>query len=436
MEASIELGFGGLGSEKENLKTQLRSCRPGKRVLVEGLRSDEPAAQICKKVRVGQERDSSSRREVGRSRPVSRSWSECNLGPGQAFGSLGGEGAAQRSLFGREPEGGALQELVAKPLNVQPERLGSRSGKLPLLVSPLGGPLAFTIKVQRHGRTSEPPNDLESNAVSAGSFASTGRSSLLGKSNRGDSVSASREADNLPSCTVSKEPSPLIVREDPQPLFESRAPLRKSFSQPKSVEKTISADVESATMPNAALSETPRRRTQLSVEQEIEVTAPQPVRRSSRNRAPSSVRDEDPIYAPAQSLDDDMPESKRSSRAKTTRKPKPAFDDAEVTPPTHVERQSESHEEEHLPPVTGGDGGKPPRKRAAVKHKAPPEAHEESSWSHPKALKKRTPANRSATGNAQVSPIPYCRGQFLRYIHTSDGNLAGRILANYCVVMK
>jgi hypothetical protein len=98
MEASIELGFGGLGSEKENLKTQLRSCRPGKRVLVEGLRSDEPAAQICKKVRVGQERDSSSRREVGRSRPVSRSWSECNLGPGQAFGSLGGEGAAQREV--------------------------------------------------------------------------------------------------------------------------------------------------------------------------------------------------------------------------------------------------------------------------------------------------------------------------------------------------
>lgn len=99
MEASVELGFGGLGAEKETVKTQLRNCRPRKRVLVMGLRSDEPAAQMCKKVRVGQERDSSSRHGIGRSRPVSKSWSECNLGPGQAFGSLGSEGAAQRRLF-------------------------------------------------------------------------------------------------------------------------------------------------------------------------------------------------------------------------------------------------------------------------------------------------------------------------------------------------
>jgi hypothetical protein len=143
------------------------------------------------------------------------------------------------------------------------------------------------------------------------------------------------------------------------------------------------------------------------------------VRRSLRNRAPSSVRDEDPTYEPPQLFDDDMLESKRSSRGKTTRKPKPAFDDAQVTP-THVERQSKLHEEEHLPLVTSSDGGKPPRKRAAVQRKASSEAPEESSWSHPKAMKKKTTANRSSTGNAQVSRIPYLL----------------EILANYCVVME
>jgi hypothetical protein len=55
-------------------------------------------------------------------------------------------------------------------------------------------------------------------------------------------------------------------------------------------------------------------------------------------------------------LDDDIPESKRTSRRKTIQKPKPAFDDAQVTP-IHVERHSELHKEEHLPPVTNGDGG-------------------------------------------------------------------------------
>lgn len=412
MEASAEMGYGGVGAEKENLKAQLRSCRPGKRVLVEGLRGEEQVARVCKKVRVGQERaevGSFLRRGVGGSGAVSRSWSECNLGPGR----LGSEGRLQRSLFGREAEGGALQEPL-KPLNVQPERLGRESGsKLPDLVSPMGGvPLGLTIKVQRHGRASEVSDDLGLNAVSAGSFASAGRFSLLGKSNRGDASALSRETNELPSFT------------DSQPLRESRVSLRTSFSQPKSVEKAISADAERAKVdvesvavrnsaPEAVLSEKSRGRTQLSVEEGSRPTARLPVRRSSRNRGASSIRDEDPTYEPAQLLDEDMPESKnkRSSRAKTTRKSKPACDDAEVVP-SHVEKQSElpsqSHEEEHLPPVTGGDGGKPPRKRAPVKRKASSEAHEESSWSHPKALKKRAPANRSSSGNVQVRWIPYC----------------------------
>ena len=431
MEAGALVGSDVLGAEKENLKTQQRTCRPGKRVLVDGLRGEEQGAHVYKKVRVGEERSEVIRHEMGRSRLVSRSWSECNVGPGQAFRSLGSEGAAQRSLFGKETdsgrrEGGALQELVAKPLNVQRERLGresgSEGGKLPELLSPMGGPLGFTIKLQRHGRISEASDDLRANAVSAGSFASAGRFSLLGKSNRGDSGGASRETNDLPSFTVSKESSPSVVRTDSQSLLESRLSLRKSFSQPKSVEQGSSADVEKATTevesvtvlnsaPNAALFETSRRSTPLSFEEDFETTAPLPVRRSSRNRAASGTRDEDPTYTPAQVSNKDMPESKnkRSSRGKTTRKP--SCDDVEVAP-TRVEKQSvsqlQSHEEEHSPIVTNGDDGKPPRKRAPVTRKASTEAQEESSWSHPKALKKRTSANRSSIGNVQVNPISNC----------------------------
>ena len=410
MEGSGGVAYGGVGAEKENLKTQLRSCRPGKRVLVEGLRGDDHIEQVCKKVRTGQERSEAGsflRRGVGGSRAVSRSWSECNLGPGR----LGSEGAAQslqRSLFGREAEGGALQEPL-KPLNVQANGVRRESvSKLPELVSPMGGlPLGLTIKVQRHGRASEVSDDLRLNAVSAGSFASAGRSSLFGKSNRSDVSVPSRETIDPPSFT------------DSQPLLESRVPLRKSFSHPKSVEKAISADVERPKVvlepvavlnsaPKAALSGTSRGRTQLSVEEDSGPTVPLPVRRSSRNRGASSVRDEDPTYEPAQLLNEDIPESKNKkvSRAKTTRKSKSACDDAEVVP-SHVEKQSElpsqSHEEGQLLSETAGDGEKPPRKRAPVKRKVSSEAQEESSWSHPKALKKKTPANRSSGASLQVS---------------------------------
>ncbi|KAG0562918.1 hypothetical protein KC19_9G182700 [Ceratodon purpureus] len=409
MEGSGGVAYGGVGAEKENLKTQLRSCRPGKRVLVEGLRGDDHIEQVCKKVRTGQERSEAGsflRRGVGGSRAVSRSWSECNLGPGR----LGSEGAApslQRSLFGREAEGGALQEPL-KPLNVQANGVRRESvSKLPELVSPMGGlPLGLTIKVQRHGRASEVSDDLRLNAVSAGSFASAGRSSLFGKSNRSD-VS---ETIDPPSFT------------DSQPLLESRVPLRKSFSHPKSVEKAISADVERPKVvlepvavlnsaPKAALSGTSRGRTQLSVEEDSGPTVPLPVRRSSRNRGASSVRDEDPTYEPAQLLNEDIPESKNKkvSRAKTTRKSKSACDDAEVVP-SHVEKQSElpsqSHEEGQLLSETAGDGEKPPRKRAPVKRKVSSEAQEESSWSHPKALKKKTPANRSSGASLQPAKRP------------------------------
>lgn len=392
---------GALGGDKENLKPQLRSCRPGKRVLVEGLRGDEQAAQ--KKVRVGQEpygahATSLSVHGIGGRRAISRSWSECNLRPGQFFGGLAKEGAAQRSLFGKETEavrkeGGALEELVAKPLNEQPEGSGT---KLPALVSSLGGTLGFTIKLQRHGRASEPSGNLESHAVSAGSLASAGRFSLLGTSTR-ESSGPSRETDNLSSFT------------DSQPPLKLRAPLRKSFSEPTSVEKAVpadvvrvKADVKSVPVsgPNAALPETSRGTTPLSAKEGAGASMSLPVRRSSRNKPVSSVRDEDPTYEPAQKRDDDMPElkNKRSSRAETTCKFKPSSDDPEVAP-VHVEKQSQSHEEEHSPPVTG----KSPRKRAPVMRKASSEAQEESSWAHPKALKRKTPANRISTGNAQVS---------------------------------
>lgn len=382
-----------LGAEKENLKTRLRSCPPGKRVLVEGVLNDEPQ-QMCKKVRVGP--DSSKvanplRRiggyGIGASRPAVRSWSECNLGPGQVFGGLRDEIAAPRSF---------PTESGSPAIIPQAERLPTASGKLQELVSPLSGsPLGFTIKLQRCGRVSEVSDQGDSNAVSAGSFASSGRFSLLGKSNRVESSFKSLETDNSLSSTVLKDISP--VSHSP---IEPRVPLQKSVSQPKRVEKAISPDVERAKAAVKGVdSELGISRTRISSEG-IGATAALPVRRSSRNKPASRGDEEDPTYAPAELLDADVPEprSKRITRAKATRKAEPSCNDAEELP-GQSELPPQSHEEEQSP------GGNAPRKRAPAKRKAS-EPVEESSWSHPKALKKRTPATRTRIGNAQATTRP------------------------------
>ncbi|XP_024388003.1 ATP-dependent DNA helicase Q-like 5 [Physcomitrium patens] len=402
-------GLSGKGSEseKENTKAQLRSCRLGKRVSVDGPDEDEPL-QACKKIKMQQEslkaanpvalhRNSSGHR-IGSCSHDLKSWSQCNLGLGLGFKGSRSEAASQR-------------RLPRKETSVQPERLerevGKLGGRIGELVSPLSGPLGLTIKVHRHGRATDVSENRDTNAVSAGSFASVGRFSLVGKSSRGD---VSLETASVGSASV--------VRRDSQPALEATVGQKtvSRLSQFMNVCPTAgqSANVgvlaEPVLAPNAAVSEKLRPLSRSTAKEDTQATAPLPVRRSSRNRGVSDDPDKEPNRSLSQLSNEEIspPSVKRTLGAKTTRSSDPC--DAGKTS-INVEEQwdlpSKSHEGEDVPSTSGSNAEKLPTKRSRGRPRvSSSEAVEESSWSNPKALKKKIQANRSSIGSLQPASGP------------------------------
>lgn len=158
--------------------------------------------------------------------------------------------------------------------------------------------------------------------------------------------------------------------------------------------------------PNAAVSEKLRPLSRSTAKEDTQATAPLPVRRSSRNRGVSDDPDKEPNRSLSQLSNEEIspPSVKRTLGAKTTRSSDPC--DAGKTS-INVEEQwdlpSKSHEGEDVPSTSGSNAEKLPTKRSRGRPRvSSSEAVEESSWSNPKALKKKIQANRSSIGSLQV----------------------------------
>lgn len=179
-----------LNAEKENLHTQLRSTRSGKRVLLGGAPVvEEENLHLRKKIRVHTDTRIDERlhskpvspvplvdlngHPVRRNKPIPgpRSWSDCNLSRGQAFKKSRYEVVVPEKIAITEcvePETETASKEALRKEDVC--RIGDVQGS----ISPLSQPLGFTIKLQRHGMRSEVRgNDEDAKFLPAGFFAST-----------------------------------------------------------------------------------------------------------------------------------------------------------------------------------------------------------------------------------------------------------------------
>lgn len=505
-------------AEKENLHTQLRNTRSGKRVLLGGGPVvEEENLHLRKKIRVHSDTRIDERLQskpvspvplvdlnghpVRRNKPIPgpRSWSDCNLSRGQAF---------KKSRYEVVPEKIAITECVepetetARKEALRKEdvcRIGNVQGS----ISPLSQPLGFTIKLQRHGMRSEVRgNDEDAKFLPAGFFASTrlGRpSSFLKLSSEFDrEVVSPVEIASLQSPSVFSNSEPYDA--PPTGLFASTKAERPSRflklsseggplvtpvetasfrnqSVPNVAElydecrSTVGTNLVQSPPANSTLPDTPNKISSPGAEVAPD-PAPSAVRRSSRNKVatagiqPSSLAElsEERVPAfpkqkskratareskPSPLLEDEsrssphpdgdvdyapVVASKKTSRKRAAAEPEALtscedgsllnengdVEDVPVVVTKKILRKrapaksgapaacedSANGDVEGVPVVMGSD--KTLRKRVPAKSKVPASC-EESSWSHPKALKKRGSAKKNPistnTGYMQVSSI-------------------------------
>ena len=507
-----------LNAEKENLHTQLRNSRSGKRVLLGGGPIvEEENLHLRKKIRVHTDTRIDERLQskpvspvplvdlnghpVRRNKPIPgpRSWSDCNLSRGQAF---------KKSRYEIVPEKIAITECVEPETETaRKEALRKedvcRIGNVQESISALSQPLGFTIKLQRHGMRSEVRgNDEDAKFLPAGFFASTrlGRPSSFLKlssefdrelvspvetaSLRNPSVFSNSELHDAPptglfASTKAERPSrflklsseggPLVTPVETASFRNQSVPnVAELYDECRS---TVGTNLVQSPPANSTIPDTPNKILSPGAEVAPD-SAPTAVRRSSRNKVatagiqPSSLAELSEGRVPA------FPNQKSTRATARESKPSPLLEDesrssphpdgdvdyAPVVASKKTSRKRAAAESEALPSCEvgshfneNGDVEDVPvvvtkkvlRKRAPAKSGTPaacegsangdvegvpvvmgsektlkkrlpakskvPASCEESSWSHPKALKKRGSANRNPistnTGYMQVSSI-------------------------------
>lgn len=455
-----------LVAEKENLHCRQSSNRASKRVLV-----DHPITDDCVQLKKARQYPNSERHfqpPISKSFPLtgittnksvgnSKSWSQCNFGPKKVFGSsrygvLAEETSVTERVCLEKPTPIFAVTLSGDPLANKPtgkskpcfcpgnamhhgpvpKESEHASRKLHQLVSPLSGPLGFTIRVQRHGKESEAELSKDAEAVCAGFFASSAPSSLVRIGSRADcsvvlkEVSSPPEQLPVPEMT-SREDVPHRVARISKPSDTEIPTLHRTPPNSGNVEdslflrgqkqKVVKVKSPIDSKPSANISLAQDMGASVAVLQNEVKAQASVLRRSSRNKTDPAVvtYNSQPLHTQGEDEDSDYGREKSAQSRRKRKVGKAKECEANVATPAEERPPgvSQMHGRKDIPLSASETHEQGLGKEGTETAKAP-EAWEESSWSHPKALKRKPSARNQASstthkaygiGNVQVGSI-------------------------------